>query len=134
MDRQTKTKRATGLIKEIIQKMNIDIDVPEDIMTAADAQHLLSQKTQISTYIIEMLHYAYNISLEDLTDLTNSDATEILNNFKRAYNELHPVVSDQKITWHLDKSIYNKRFGDVDPYLCTEQHEQNQNIGNHKFN
>ncbi|MCO5602399.1 hypothetical protein L7F22_056530 [Adiantum nelumboides] len=91
---------------EIIYALEININVPDADVTMADAVCLLQPKTSVSTYTLEMLHYAYNIDLIDIVDNANSDATSIMNSLKTANGESNPVITDKKITWHHDKDTY----------------------------
>ncbi|MCO5606469.1 hypothetical protein L7F22_060657 [Adiantum nelumboides] len=110
---------SSGLIKEIITVLEINIDVPDVDVTMVDAVRLLQPETSVSTYTLEMLHYAY-IDLVDIVDISNNDAIDIMNSLKTANGENTPVTTDKKITWHHDKDTYIQRFGDSDPYECTD--------------
>ena len=63
-----------------------------------------------------MLHYGYEIPLEDIIQVSNSDASEILDNFNKEFNNVSQKITDAKITWHHDKQLYKTCFGDKDPY------------------
>ncbi|KAI5070494.1 hypothetical protein GOP47_0014837 [Adiantum capillus-veneris] len=113
---QIEPRQATGLMKEIIYKLSIEIDVPEDLMTVEDGNRLLQLKTPIKPYILEMLHYGYNVVLEDLLNTMNNDTSEILASFKRQCNDEPPSITEQKLTWQHNKDIYKSRFGSAYPY------------------
>ena len=85
-------------------------------MTMEDAVSLLQTKTTVKPYVLEMLHYGYEIPLEDIIQMSNIDASEILENFNKEFVNVTQKITDAKITWHHDKDLHKRRFGDKDPY------------------
>ncbi|MCO5577392.1 hypothetical protein L7F22_031224 [Adiantum nelumboides] len=132
-DKSMGIRRATGrLTKEIIIKLGMQVDVPEEHMTAEDANRLVQTKTSVKAYILEMLQYAYNIDVEDVIDMSNNDANEILVNFKQECNEITQSITSQKVTWQHDKEVYEKRFKHFDPYGYIDKQSQSIEQDNKK--
>ncbi|KAI5058700.1 hypothetical protein GOP47_0026870 [Adiantum capillus-veneris] len=74
-------------MKVIINRLNIEIDVSEDLMVnIEDDNRLPPAKTPIKLYVLEMLYSAYDVALKDLLDTPNNDASEIITNFKKQCN------------------------------------------------
>ncbi|KAI5058701.1 hypothetical protein GOP47_0026871 [Adiantum capillus-veneris] len=74
-------------MKVIINRLNIEIDVSEDLMmNIEDDDRLPQTKTPIKLYVLEMLYSAYDVALKDLLDTPNNDASEIITNFKKQCN------------------------------------------------
>ncbi|KAI5070534.1 hypothetical protein GOP47_0014877 [Adiantum capillus-veneris] len=85
-------------------------------MIVEDDNRLLQLKTPIKPYILEMLHYGYDVTLEDLLETTNNDASEIFASFKRQCNDEPPSITEQKLTWQHNKDVYKAHFGSDYPY------------------
>lgn len=118
-------KIATGLQKEILQKLDLDYDETSGEMLDVEAQELLRTKTNgISSFTIEMLHYGFNIELEKLIDIDRKSADNILSQMRKefGYDESEPILTDDKFTWHFDKDLYSSRFGEnTDPFKKKEK-------------
>lgn len=115
-----------GLIKEILDKLEIEFDETQGLLSATRAQELLDTKTSgISTYSIEMLHYGYNITLDKLLNLNRERAGEILNNMMEQFGHIHrgenTPTTIKKITWLFNKDLFNVLYDkDIDPFRGEE--------------
>ncbi|MCO5611900.1 hypothetical protein L7F22_066159 [Adiantum nelumboides] len=124
------TKLATGLIKEILSKLQLDFNEDNSPLLDIDANELLKTKTQgIFSYTIEMLHFGCNVDLDKLYKVDRKTADKILNQIKHelGYTDNEPLLTDDKFTWHFDRDLYNTRFGeDKDPFAKKENATSNK--------
>ncbi|KAI5072652.1 hypothetical protein GOP47_0012758 [Adiantum capillus-veneris] len=122
---------ATGLRKEILNKLELQYDETTGQLLDGEALQFLHTKTKgISLFAIEMLHFGFNIELDKLLDLDRKTDDMILNKIRAemGLEEKEPILTDEHFTWHFDQELFNKRFGETtDPFR-----KRNKTTGIHR--